>query len=60
LKNKYEEICRLQSLNKKLLDKVGRLKEQKKNCQNKEERRILDEESIKNCKRKFARRLRNP
>jgi arginine/glutamate-rich protein 1 len=47
LKNKDEEICRLQNYNKKLLDKVKRLKEEKKNCQNQEERRILDEESTK-------------
>ena len=32
---------------KKILDEVKRLKEEKKNCQNIEERRILDEESTK-------------
>jgi hypothetical protein len=32
---------------KKLLDEVKILKEEKKNCQNQEERRILDEESTK-------------
>jgi arginine/glutamate-rich protein 1 len=47
LKNKDEEICRLRNHNKKLLDEVKILKEEKKNCQNQEERRILDEESTK-------------
>jgi hypothetical protein len=45
LKKKDEEICRLRSHNKKLLDEVKRLKEEKNNNQNKEDRRILDEES---------------
>jgi hypothetical protein len=47
LKNKDEEICRLRSHNKNILDEVKILKEEKKNCQNKEEIRILDEESTK-------------
>jgi DNA repair exonuclease SbcCD ATPase subunit len=47
LKKKDEEICRLRNHNKKLLDEVKRLKEEKNNCQNQEERRILDEESTK-------------
>jgi hypothetical protein len=43
LKNKDEEICRLQNHNKKVLDEVRRLKEEKKHCQNQEKERILDE-----------------
>jgi hypothetical protein len=35
LKKKDEEICRLPSHNKKILDEVRILKEEKKNCQNK-------------------------
>jgi hypothetical protein len=41
LKKKDEEICRLQNHNKKLLDEVKRLKEEKKNCQNQEEKKDL-------------------
>jgi hypothetical protein len=37
----------MQSHNKKLLDEIKRLNEEKKNFQNQEERRILDEESTK-------------
>jgi len=36
-----------ESIIKKLMDEVKRLKVEKKNYQNKEERRILDEESTK-------------
>ena len=42
--NRYVDY---EAIIKKLLDEVKRLKEKKKNCQNKEERRILDEESTK-------------
>ena len=54
MKKKYEEICRLRTHNKKLLDEVKRLKEEKKNCQNQEERRILDEESTKRLEDKIC------
>jgi arginine/glutamate-rich protein 1 len=47
LTKKDEEICRLQKHSKKILDEVKRLKEEKKNYQNKEETRILDEEYTK-------------
>jgi hypothetical protein len=47
LKNKYQELCRLQSHNKKILDEVKILKQEKKNDQNQEETRILDGESTK-------------
>jgi hypothetical protein len=47
LQNKYEEICRLQNHDKKLLDEVKRLKEEKMHCQNQEKERILDEETTK-------------
>jgi hypothetical protein len=47
LKKNDEWICRLCNHNKKLLDEVKRLKEENKNCQNQEERKILDGESTK-------------
>jgi hypothetical protein len=43
LKKKYEEIGRFRNHNKKLLDELKRLNEEKKNYQNQEETRILDE-----------------
>jgi hypothetical protein len=57
LKDKDEEICRLRSHNKKLLDEVKILKEEKKNCQNKEERRILDEESTKRLQEEIRKKV---
>jgi hypothetical protein len=47
LQKKYEEICRLQNHDKKILDEVKRLKEEKRHCQNQEKERILDEETTK-------------
>jgi hypothetical protein len=47
LRKKNKEICRLINHNKKILDEVKRVKEEKKNYENKEETRILDEESTK-------------
>jgi hypothetical protein len=47
LKNKDEEIRRLQNHNKKLQNEVKRLKEENKNCENQEETRIVDEEPTK-------------
>jgi hypothetical protein len=46
-KKEDEEICILWNHNKKLLDEVNILKEERKNCQNQEEERILDEEYTK-------------
>jgi hypothetical protein len=57
LKKKDEEICILRSHNKKLLDEVKRLKEEKNNCQNKEERRILDEESTKTLQEEICKKV---
>jgi len=37
---KDEETCGLQKHNRKLMDDVKRLKEEKKNCQSQEETRI--------------------
>jgi hypothetical protein len=41
LKKKDEEICRSQNYNKKLLDEVKILKEEKKHCQNQEKNKDL-------------------
>ena len=57
MKNKDEEICRLQSHNKKILDEVKILKEEKNNFQNKEERRILDEESTKRLQEEIGKKV---
>jgi hypothetical protein len=42
---------------KKLLDEIKRLKEEKKNCQNKEERRILDGESTKRPQEEICKKV---
>jgi arginine/glutamate-rich protein 1 len=39
------------------LDEVKRLKEEKKNCQNKEERIILDEESTKRLQEEICKKV---
>jgi hypothetical protein len=57
LKTKDEEICRLRSHNNKLLDEAKRLKEEKKNCQNKEERIILDKESTKRVQEEICKKF---
>jgi arginine/glutamate-rich protein 1 len=39
------------------LDEVKRLKEENKNCQNKEERKILDEESTKRLQEEICKKV---
>jgi hypothetical protein len=57
LKKKDEEICRLQNHNKKLLNEIKILKEEKKNDQNQEETRILDEESTKRLEEEICKKV---
>jgi len=47
VKMKDEEICGLRNHNKTLLDEIKRLKQEKKHFQNKENIRIVDEETTK-------------
>jgi hypothetical protein len=57
LKKKDEEICILQNHNKKILYEVKRLKEEKKNCQNQEERTILDKETTKRLEKEICKKV---
>jgi len=57
LKKKYEEICRLQNHNKKLLDEAKILKEEKKNYQSQGEKRILDEEYTKRVEEEIFKKV---
>ena len=57
LKKKDEEICRLRNHNKKPIDEVKRLKEERKNCQNQEETRILDEKTTKRLEEEICKKV---
>jgi hypothetical protein len=57
LKRKDEEICRLRNHNKKILDEVKRLKEEKKLCQNQEKTRTLDEETTKRIEEEIYKKV---